>query len=326
MELSTGTIVDDISNWSDLLVLDLKTSGFSNNTILMYTRVYKKFSEFLNKNYPTLFLKDIKSLQLKEFVLYMEKETQKSKSTKETYVKALRKLFIFISDNNSDEYTFDHVIRSFKIISEKKTHEKIKSFNPKETDRFMSHLSQISDALTYENLDRVKLVLLAKLMFYSALRISEALNIRFSDIVSHDKDFYIISITGKGGEKQQIYILKEHIDKEILILKKDKKESSRSFIFTDKSSKKITRNTAYYRLAKLYSEMGINRRGCHILRHSMAMYLTRENVSLVKIKKILRHENIITTTKYAKALKDDEKEVAKMVMNNLQKSISISDG
>lgn len=44
--------------------------------------------------------------------------------------------------------------------------------------------------------------------------------------------------------------------------------------------------------------------GLHLLRHTLAMRLTQRGVSLVVIKKILRHSNIATTTIYSKSTEE----------------------
>ena len=157
--------------------------------------------------------------------------------------------------------------------------------------------------------------LLIKLMLKSGLRISEALNLKFSDFQeSNDGEFYDINILAKGGECQTAYIAKSYIKADFeRLLSINLPEN---YIFTSGcSDKPISRQNVYSLLARIYRKCGIvNKRGCHILRHSFAMNMVEKNTNLGVIQKALRHKKIQTTMIYADATGDMVKKEMKRVM------------
>ena len=145
-------------------------------------------------------------------------------------------------------------------------------------------------------------------MLFSGLRISEALNLKFSDL-QYDGDIVKINILAKGGYYQKAVIAFKIIEHEINSLENDNNE----YIFITKTGKKLTRQESYKILNTLFRKLNIKKTGCHILRHTLAINLVKQNVNITTIKDILRHSSLNETQIYAKAQQTD---IQKTMLNN----------
>lgn len=319
-----------LTDWLDYFSIDLKSSAYSKNTIELYSGILSRFIEYMSRYDGSKSLLDLKAVDLKGFLIYMDEQKKpckkgetlskndliRSKATKETYRKAVIRFFNFISNNNDDLVSFDRTISGFKVVSEKKTHEKIKYFTDDETSIINEGIKNFSnECIKKRDVYRLRYALLAKLMLYAGLRVSEARILDASKFNDEDEKFYKVTIIGKGGEEQHVYVLKELIKDELEILGASWKNG---LLFSTKKGNPISRQAIYDKLSKLYASWGIgNKRGCHILRHTLAMRMVGQGVDLVKMKEVLRHESIETTTKYAKATKQDAKSVAEVMARNV---------
>lgn len=315
MKLCKDGLQRDLERWSRVMFKDLKASDFSNNTIAMYERTIADFIDYCAEYDGEISLKEIKPYMLKDFLIYKDQGKVKSRATKESYIKAIKKLFNFISDNNDEFFTYQRILSGFKTVGEKKASvEKVRYFNNEERQRYSKNINRLCDEmLSKDRFDKVQTILLSKLLYFAGLRISEALPLGFDDI-SEEDGFYILKIKGKGGEMQNVFILVRHIIVELEYLKL--KGCSKFFI--KKTGNLLDRTEAYKRLSNLYKNLGINKRGCHILRHSLAMNLVNKNINIVEIQGVLRHENIQTTMKYAHATKEGAKKAASVIAEEVE--------
>ncbi|WP_188116123.1 tyrosine-type recombinase/integrase [Campylobacter concisus] len=187
-----------------------------------------------------------------------------------------------------------------------------------ERDKILDYIeNKLVKKPEYRYIKNYRNSLLIKLMLKSGLRISEALNLKFCDFQeSDDGEFYDINILAKGGEYQTAYIPKSHIEDDFERLSSI--YPPESYIFTNKNGDKpISRQCVYTLLERIYRKCGIvNKRGCHILRHSFAMNMVEKNTNLGVIQKALRHKKIQTTMIYADATGDMVKKEMRRIEGN----------
>lgn len=142
---------------------------------------------------------------------------------------------------------------------------------------------------------------LAQLLFYTGLRVNEALALTYRDVdfetqlISISKTFDLITkkITSPKTESSSAFVPFPDNIKEILIqMKMDTEEHL--YGFTDDSL--IFHNVKYHafrdNFKKVFPELRI-----HDLRHSYASLLINRGVDIYMVKTLLRHDNILTTTK-----------------------------
>jgi len=313
MVLQSDNFILDIERWIKAYKSNIVALSYSNNTISLYNRAIDQFYEYVLSNRDDMELRKINSIYITNFLAYLEDEARVrgkkvvngsylSKSTKNTYLKAVKSLFSFISDNNDDLYTFDRFFKKIKIADSSQLEDKLVYLSEDEIDRLLDVIEKYKNEKgRYKDFRNA---LLVKLLLNSGLRISEALNLSLSDFKDSEYDnVYSIDIYAKGGKKQIAYILKDNIDDELAYFRDDIKidEDSKIMVSGVTNIKQWNRSSAFVVVNNLYKEVGIKKRGLHLLRHTLAMRLTKRDVNPIIIKKILRHSNIATTTIYAKA-------------------------
>lgn len=313
MTLQTNNFINDLERWAKAYKNQIAALSYSPNTIELYSRAINQFIEYSLQYQEEVTMRDIKSIYITSFLSHLEEEARfagkkikngmyLSKSTKSTYLKAVKGFFSFISDNNDDLYTYDRYFKNIKVADSSKSEEKIIYLTEDEIGRLLNVLEkEISKKGTYGAFRNSFLV---KLLLYAGLRISEALHLKIDDFKEgEDVKIYKINIYGKGGKTQAAFILKSHIEEELEYFKNILEGSN--FIMQTKNGNKWNRSNAFEVVNNLYLKAQIyNKKGLHLLRHTLAMRLTLRNVNPIVIKKILRHSNIATTTVYARATEE----------------------
>ncbi len=137
-------------------------------------------------------------------------------------------------------------------------------------------------------------------MFLSGLRISEALNIKWSDLNIND---FSLSIYGKGSKERKVY-LPQSFSKQLSLLKRDS-----IFIFHIKN-KPISARTINKFLNDSYKNGIVNKPlSSHVFRHSFATTMLENNADIRHIQKLLGHSSISTTEIYTKVAKSLKKNI-----------------
>ena len=147
---------------------------------------------------------------------------------------------------------------------------------------------------------RQRYELLFELIQKSGLRISEALNIKVSDIRVIDGVAKSVRLIGKGNKERQVP-LPESFGRVLSLSIADK--SREEYLFAKKpGSKPIKPHAARAYLKKLIEKSGIEKNVTpHKLRHTYATRLLEKDVQLVDIQALLGHESIATTQIYTHA-------------------------
>ncbi len=139
-----------------------------------------------------------------------------------------------------------------------------------------------------------------KLIYLSGLRISEALNLKWSDINYQDNSIYVY---GKGSKERKVYIIKDFLD----YLKNFDKKNRFLFML---NNKKISARSVNKFLEKCYSDSIINYKlSSHVFRHSFATTMLENNADIRHIQKLLGHSSISTTEIYTKVAKSMKKRI-----------------
>ena len=143
-------------------------------------------------------------------------------------------------------------------------------------------------------------ILILKLIYLSGLRISEALNLKWSDINHQDNSIYVY---GKGLKERKVFIINDYLAQ----LKN--LEKNNQYVFTINKKKISTRSVNKF-LQNCYDNSLIkNKLSSHIFRHSFATTMLENNADIRHIQKLLGHSSISTTEIYTKVAKSMKKRV-----------------
>ncbi len=164
-----------------------------------------------------------------------------------------------------------------------------------------SQMEQIFEDLRKSKQTNSRLyILILKLIYLSGLRISEALNLKWSDINHQDNSIYVY---GKGSKERKVFIIKDYL------VQLKNLEKNNQYIFTINKKKISTRSVNKF-LQNCYDNSLIkNKLSSHIFRHSFATTMLENNADIRHIQKLLGHSSISTTEIYTKVAKSMKKRV-----------------
>ena len=311
MKLEKGDILSDFRRWLKSYLRNAKHREVSKNSMIIYNRVFEKLEAFIIEQDEAEKITEIDKEFILSFLEYFEENAKVerfSTKTKTLYISVLKSLFVYISDNNDDFYTYE---KEFKGIMPKKANKskKVSYLSDSDVEKLLEYMS---NALESKKHYAYIHALGIKLMLFAGLRISEVLSLTLEDIQISDlsnkdgeKDFYEIHLKDTKSKEEQTALIKiEHIEQEIDYFKSFQDEDEP--IFRAKNSEKqINRSNFYVSVSTIMSKLKIKGRGLHILRHTCAMQLFRKTGNLLVLKETLRHSDIKTTMIYAHAEKRD---------------------
>ena len=314
MQLSKGNIVDDLLSWQEAYQKYILSLNYSEHTIYLYFRIVECFIEYSRQYVDEITIKTINRPYIINFLNFMneniiniDKKGNKlknsngiAKTTKTLYLRALISFLNYISENNDDLMDFYTCFKNIKISGYSNADEKLEYLSIEEEQRLLDLLE--NSKKRKKSLDiSFKKSFLIKLMLFGGLRVSEALKVKLADFTLNAAEnlYYIKIPMAKGGKEQIGYIAANKIAEEIDYFLEHK--NSNDYLFTTKTGLLMNRSNVFVMINSLYKQALIKKKGCHILRHTLAIRLTEQDVNLAIIKKILRHSNIATTTIYAKA-------------------------
>ena len=164
-----------------------------------------------------------------------------------------------------------------------------------------SQMEQIfEDLKTSKQTNAGLYILILKLIYLSGLRISEALNLKWSDINHQDNSIYVY---GKGSKERKVFIINDYL------VQLKNLEKNNQFVFTINKKKISTRSVNKF-LQNCYDNSLIkNKLSSHIFRHSFATTMLENNADIRHIQKLLGHSSISTTEIYTKVAKSMKKRV-----------------
>lgn len=278
--------------------------GASPNTIRAYALAICQFVEFLEATKKSVAQKATTAVLTKanvlEFLSWLESERNVSVNTRNHRLAALHSLCRFMMKAD-----IAHMGRWQEILSikSKKSRPKPMSFLSVEG------MKLLLDSISTDSVSGRRDLALIALLYDSAARVSELINIRPCDL--HLVQPAYIVLRGKGNknrsvplQENEVNLLKRYIEENRL----DRQELQTEPLFKNRNGSKLTGAGITYLLMKYVTlahtvnpELVPVSLSPHCLRHSKAMHLLQAGVNLVYIRDILGHSSIITTEVYAKA-------------------------
>lgn len=287
-----------IKNITDLKTLSKKTRNIGLIGINTYANPLIKLFIYL-QDFGFASMKEIDEEKLRDFIAV--ECASLSNASKKNYRIAIIGFFAFIDKHNEYEdgksYIFNIDLKNIGDIRSKSV-EKLPSFMSEvEVERFIKAIDEFvfSDKTGYRN----RLIL--KMILYTGIRVSEALNLRLKDISPKD-EYYILQVRGKGNRARVVMIFKRHIEhllnkwleqKEALCLKNE-------LIFCNFKDKMLTQAYISRVVERVLSFAGIRKEknGAHMLRHSFATLLYQKSLDLILVQEALGHASIATSRIY----------------------------
>lgn len=224
-----------------------------------------------------------------------------SSASKKNYRIVLIGFFGFIDKQNEDEdkksYIFNIELKNIGDIRGK-SGEKLPAFmNEDEVARFIKSI----ESYPFSTKVGVRNQLIIKLILYTGIRVSEALNLKYKDI-SNESESFIIQVRGKGNKPRVVMILKKHIE-QLLLSWVEQKEAlglKSEYLFCNFKDRPLTQAYVSRIVENILKYAGIRKEknGAHMLRHSFATLLYQKSLDLILVQEALGHASIATSRIY----------------------------
>ena len=224
-----------------------------------------------------------------------------SNASKKNHRIAVIGFFGYIDKQNEDEngksYIFNIELKNISNIKSSNI-DKLPSFmNEDEINKFIDSIDSypFSKKTIYRN------PLIIKLILYTGIRVSEALNLKYKDISKED-DYFIIQVRGKGNKPRVVMIFRKHIESllENWNLQKKNENLKSEYVFCNFKNQMLTQAYISKCVEKILSYAGIRKEknGAHMLRHSFATLLYQKSLDLILVQEALGHASISTSRIY----------------------------
>lgn len=272
-----------------------KERGYSKNTVLSYYTSIKQFIEYL-KNELSMKQEDITvhdfgRTNISNYLLYLE-ENGNSVSTRN---QRRASLISFVSYCAMIEPLYQNTLDDIRLVKPKKNvKHKLDFLTVEEYKDFIS----VIDLNSPNGLRHYTLI---NLMYDTAARVSEVINIRTEDLSYGSNNS--IRIKGKGNKYRIVYITSHTVKLINDYLKKYRIKDG--YLFLNKQKKKMTRFGVeflvgkYYKLACQKSPTLKSKNVTpHTFRHTKACHMLINGTALPVIQRFLGHSSVTTTEIY----------------------------
>ncbi len=253
--------------------------AMSHNTVSSYCSDLKAFLSFVDR--------DATKISSKDIIKYLETFKSKSKRTQARVLSSLKSFFkwlileSYIEENPCDKVDTPKIGRYIPVVLS--------------VEEVVSILESVSLATPKGLRDRAIL----EVLYGCGLRVSEAVNLRISDIFFDDA---FLRVLGKGSKQRLVPLGEPAIDAlySYLAVRQDFGLSvSMDYLFVNRNGTRLSRISMFNMVKKQCLEAGITKEiSPHTFRHSFATHLVENGADLRAVQELLGHESILTTEIY----------------------------
>lgn len=311
LTVSIQTLKKDCEDMDKLkqTIKDIRNNGLIG--VATYFHPLEKLYNYIYQNYDSDTLKDIDEEFLSEFLV--SNTASLSDATKKNYRIAVLGFFGFLDKQNQDDDGRSHIYR----IELKgwggiggRSGVKLPSFmDESEIKKFIVAI----DTYSFKPQIQARNRLIIKIILYTGIRVSEAININIKDII--EKDGYLtIKIVGKGNKHRTVLLKLAHI-KNDLKMWLDARTCHSDALFCTKSGSRLLQSYVSRCVENILRSCGIKKEknGAHMLRHSFATLLYNKSQDLILVQEALGHSSLDTSKIYTHFDNDKLKTAANMM-------------
>lgn len=293
--------------FNDYLTLQLNCS---NNTIVSYKDTFRLLLKYL-MNEKEIKIKDIdfkvlNKNNIKVFLNYIEDQKKCSVNTRNQRLAAIKSFFQFVGIENIE---YLNEVQDILNIRMKKTIKKENSYLT------TNELEEMYNNMPKETKKERRNYVLLVLLYDSAARLSEILNVKVGDLKLDAEPS--ITLLGKGRKERCVPIMNKTKDLLGMYIEENKLASS-SYLFSNSKKEKINSRTIQLMISKYNTT---NKKITpHSFRRSRAIHLLEAGVDIIYIRDLLNHSSITTTERYAKASVEYKRKMIEKTYSNAFKS------
>lgn len=257
--------------------IESKKPFLAKNTVDNYVSIYNRY---INIDFNDKDVRESTSNELQRYINSLL--LHKRPATVEKIVSAFKKFYLFLQDNGIYKYN-----PSSSINIPKYDNKKYFSMSKRDVKKFINYINGIKSQL-YKTL---------YVMLLHGRRIGETLSLSWADI-DLEKKIYYLHYSKTKTRKNQYYHLE---DFQIAELQKLRVENSNArYVFENPKTCKPIAYTSFFRIhKKLREDLNFPDFNIHSVRHLIAFLIINNGYSLEITAKILGHQSIQSTSRYA---------------------------
>lgn len=272
----------DFNEMCEDYVIDLEIRNYSQNTIKTYTNIIQNFIFYLTMQ-DNLYDERVFLRSFKRYIQHLKRD----KGVSQNYIYLVTITIKKFLEFNDIDFLYD-------IEFPKRTKALPKSLNEHEVELLIEAVDKDKENTKLQKFNKMRNKTIFTILYSSGLRISELLNLKYSDI---DFETRTMRIRGKG-DKDRIVLFDNNAKNVILEYNKLRDQSNPLLIYNKNGDKLSSRYVEI--LIKKYAKVaGIKKKVTpHILRHSFATHLLKHGVDIRIIQQLLGHASLSTTQIY----------------------------
>ncbi len=258
---------------------------YSINTLNSYLSDINIFISYLNQE--KINYKNINCDIIRSYLKYLDVNKYKSSSINRI-LSSLNDYYSYLEKNKIIKYNY------FKDINRPRKEKRLPNFI-----NYTEYMNLIN-TVQKENNEYLKIrnLLLLEILFDTGLRVSEAVNIKISDI---DLKNHSLKVLGKGNKERIVYFGDYAVTylEEYLALRKNIKSKDNEYLFWNKDYQRLTRRGAEYLINTIAKKALLKQRITpHTLRHSFATEMLNNGCDIRSVQELLGHKSLSTTGIY----------------------------
>ena len=258
---------------------------YSINTVNSYLSDINIFLEYLKES--KINYKDVNCEVIRTYLKYLDEAKYKSSSINRL-LSSLNDYYNYLVKMKYVKYNY------FKDINRPRKEKKLPNFINYE--EYMTLIKQIEKE---ENeFLRTRNLLFLEILFDTGLRVSEAVNIKLSDI---NKNECSIRVLGKGKKERIVYFGEYALSylNDYMTIRVGIKSLDKNYLFLNKNYTKLTRRGAEYLINSVTNQALLKQKVTpHTLRHSFATEMLNNGCDIRSVQELLGHKSLSTTGIY----------------------------
>ena len=267
----------------------IKKKNYSDNTCISYISDLYYFYMFVKKDLDKVTENDIRDYL--EF-LNMKKESSSSIRRKISSFKSFYK-FLYLND------FIDKKDYPMARIGYPKQEKKLPKFI------YYNDLLEILEESSKDS-DGIRDKLIIEMLYATGVRVSELVNIKYSDIDYNNKR---IRVSGKGNKERIVYFGEYALD-QLNEYTSTHKKNEEGFVFTNSKGGQLTDRGVRYIIDNIMKRLSVKVHVTpHVLRHTFATDMLNNGCDIKIVQELLGHSSLRTTEIYTHVTNERLKEV-----------------
>ena len=271
-----------VQEFLEYLTVELNRSDFTRKGYEKDLNVFMKFLD--SREMGELHLQQLNSELISKYILYLTKERESKSNTVRRHIISIKSFCNFLVDSEYLE------VNPAEEVSWPRRPQKLpKYLQEDEVDKLFQ---AVPEDTSYSLRDKTILMCL----YYTGVRVRELVNIKTSEV---DLENEFIKISRGKGDRFRKVPMHCRLKEQLMRYFKQAPSLSGEYLFYSKFGDPISTDYVHQFTVEYARRAGLNKTVTpHVLRHSFATHLYRDNIGLPTLGKLLGHEHITSTAIY----------------------------